>query len=191
MLTYKFLFDTENENYLAINEDSIETRAVADCYDNYGQLVGSYNAGDTLALLTQEAVDFANKLLEEDDEEPRFDLEANYGVSAYEDHSLFDSIKEKFENTEHIELYQEEVECITYWDGRNFKTEYLSSDGYQRYKLVTDEEKETGLNDLIENMEYESEETGRTYYQSGTARITSSAWQGDFEVYTIELNFYE
>lgn len=191
MSNYKFLFDTETDQYLAITEGMIENRPLADCYDSNGQEVGSYIAGDTLALLTQEAVDFANNLIEEDGEEPRFDLEKNYGIMAYEDASLFDKVKEKFEGTEHIELYQEEVECITYWDGHNFKTEYLSGEGYQRYTLETDEEKEKELNELIENMEYRSESAGRKIFKSGNAKIEQSAWAGDFEVYSIELDYYD
>lgn len=197
MKTYKFIKPTETENgertYLAVTYAMIEKKPLADCYARYGQKVGNNNAGDYFQLHTQEACDVANAALTQNEDiepkDPDFIVKFTPSdwttVSAYEDTAAFDAIMEKFgDSSEHATLEQVEEEVIEYWDGRNWRTKYLTGEAPD-YELVDDEELEVELNKAIHDMVATKEQGGFEYYESEKYFIHQSHWQGDFEIYQL------
>lgn len=192
MKQYKFIKDTEPENgqieYLAVSETQIETKPLANCYDHYGQMIGSDTAGDHLSLNTQNAVDFANQKWAEDNEDGENKFHKfNIGdcVSACDSWEVFRAVNNKYEAPD-ITLEQVTEEVIEYHDGHNWRTKFLSGEAPD-YELINDEELESELNKAIHDMVATKEQGGFSYYDSEKYHICQSRWQGDFEIYRLTL----
>ena len=81
--TYKFITEnTFGENkrvpFLAISENAIDTLKDSDTYDNYGQIVSSYDAGDAIELKSENSVVVANKIAHE----LELELEETFGIGS-------------------------------------------------------------------------------------------------------------
>lgn len=83
---------------------------------------------------------------------------------------------------ETLEQVMEDV--IEYWDGHNWRTEYLTGEAPD-YELIDDEELEAELNKAIQEMVATKEQYGFEYYESEKYLICQSHWQGNFEIYQL------
>ncbi|MGL5134487.1 MAG: hypothetical protein ACRC78_18320 [Planktothrix sp.] len=185
-------------SYLAISEDRIQILNLSDCYGSFGRAVSSDNAGDTVEIKSQKVCQFIQSYIEEND----IDIEIEYSIgdiiAAYENYSLYRAIEKEFPHNEdsiNDVVYQKTtVEGFNYWDGSNWATIIVASDGFSEpnYLLLDDEELEKSLNEAIENRSYKGKGSGVTYYEhidegGNTYSIVDSYWQGDFEAYSISI----
>lgn len=177
-------WETEKE-YLAV-KDIFETMLLSSTYDQFGQSVSTYDAGDSFEIKTQEAADFINKKAAENEE----NINVNIGdvVNAYNEQSAFNfiedlNIKEKIEG---IESLGEVVESYNYWDGHNWKSIIISADSFEPdWKLITKGELWEDLNNAIEKMEYVKELFGKKLYETEEYEIEENYCQGHFESYRL------
>lgn len=177
--------------YYAISEGAIETLRVSETHSDFGNIVGSYNGGDTIELLSEKAVEIAKRVVEEQDAEYEFKI--GDMVTGYDNSDVFDEIEAKFLVEDLVEgtdynLSYETLEGFNYWDGHNWQTLVVSfeNEGYTAWEIVSDEELIKELNEAIDSMDFHHESTGCKYYHSGQWQIEESFWQGHWEKYTIE-----
>lgn len=189
MTTTEFIFISQNDpsdDILVVSEKAIESVAIADTYDHYGQKVGHIDAGDYLTIETQEAADAANEIYnnnrqEWDDETPPIEkFQVGDAVSAYDYSDVFDALIDH----DGVTLEQEEIQAIQYWDGHNFRTFALEGDG-QDGEIIDDDDLIEKLESALDEMEYSHETTGCKYWETENFVICESAWQGAFERYSI------
>lgn len=176
----------DSEEILAIGKERIKDLALADVRDQYGQITGSDNAGDSVTLDTEKAVRIANKLSAELEFEGKFSL-TDY-VSAYDNSQLFDAIKadDKLEEGADYTLNQEMVRGFEYWDGHNWRTVVVQADHYDpEYELIEDENLINELNQAIEDREFEKEGQGVRIYSGGNYQIVDSQWHGSFAAWEL------
>lgn len=187
MENYKFLIDNENNAYLAISENRIETLNVSDTYDGNGQQISHYDAGDGFTLETKKAVDAINSYCEENELTYHLFKKGDY-VSAFEHQDAFNAIFETDIGEEGMDyiLYLTEVKGFNYWDGSNWKTIITQSDdGWIDYEVLDNEDLESELNEAIDTMDFIGESYGHRYYETDSYIIDESAFASAFEAYTV------
>lgn len=183
MKKYTFIRQNDpSDAILVVSESSIESCPVAETYDEYGQKCGHSDAGDYITLDSQEAADEANRLCNENNETEEFETIYNEGdsISAYDDHEIFAALMGR----DDVTLEQEEIKCITYHDGHNFRTFALEGDG-QDGEIIDDPETIAELETAIEEMDFIEETHGIRKYETEKYSIHQSNWQGYFEIYSI------
>jgi len=189
MKTYKFIQEkypetNEVKPWLAISEDVIETLNDSDTYGNYGQKVSAYDAGDSIELRSQKAVNTANKTAKELELDQDFEIGSI--VSAFDNIELYDNIIDDIEEDEDYLLYCSTSEGFNYWDGSNWKTVTVSSEvGEPSHELIDDEVLEKELNNAIEESEFVKEGFGRKVYETEKYWIVDSNFQNHFESYEV------
>lgn len=199
METYMIITNRFNENgideYFAISKDRIETMKASETYDRFGQLVDEVDAGDYVCLLTQKAVDLANKIANEEREENHNNSDSdeefekneiyslNDTVSAYDNRDIFTAIRELDETDfDHI---SEEVKGFNYWDGNNWKTVTIECEYNEPSHEVIEEKLSVEINEAIENVEFTHSGFGVQVGKYNDWVVISSQWQGDFSAYTV------
>lgn len=192
-----FLKD-ENEQeviYYAIDAAKIETLNVSDTYDGTGQTVGSANAGDSLTLETQKAVDVANQFYHEnyseyDDLEVLVHYKIDDYISAYDSGSTYTQILESnlVEDVDYI-LQRENCEGFNYWNGNNWKSVIIDFEhgAYTNFSKITDQDLIAELTKALQNKEFKKEGSGFTHYTYGKYKIQTTQYASDFSNYTISL----
>lgn len=203
-----YIFATElhtNEpftTYIAIPESDVITQPIADCRDESGQQIGAEDAGDCITLISPKAIRTANALLAgwESEGNNLEGFEAEYEIEeVFTDiFNVWEAFKygsnqwelalELLAEGEDYELHQEEVRCVDFHDGHNWKTYIFTGqvDSYGDLEEVEDD-LAAELASALEEKEYETEQPGITIYRSGKWRISRSAWQGSFGAYEIVL----
>ena len=80
-----------------------------------------------------------------------------------------------------------EVRAYNYWNGSNWQSVVIEADYDLRYSEIEDKEEIARYEAAIENMEFDNDDqTGYKVYTAPGFEITESAWQGDWELYTIQ-----
>ena len=196
MSKFIFLKDVNSEGtvkYFAIDVEKIETLRESDTYGPYGQQVSPQDAGNSLTLLTQAAVDVANKAYhdyhaEYDDTEVLQHYSISDVILAYESSNDYDAIVESslIEN-EDYSIESPYVKGFTYWDGSNYKTVVVEREFESNisHEIVKDEDLIEELNQAIEDKEYVKSEFGKEKYQSGNWEIVDNHCQGSWSSYEI------
>ena len=129
--------NNEDEEFFITREKNFEKQKLCDCFDNFGQKIGCYNAGcysldnsssdvykDCLKELYKNfGVEYTDDNLQysDFDDAASGDNELLYNVPQSSIDDFISEWKERNEN--HIE-----VKAWTYWDGHNFKTFVLEAD---------------------------------------------------------------
>lgn len=189
MNNYIFLTENFTEGdtvYLAIDADKIETLNVSSTYDKYGQPVSNSDAGDSLDLLTNVAIDIANDAIGS----------ANYFeqgnvVSAFETPTAFDDILELLQKHNLIEgvdftMYKETVKGFNYWDGSNYKTITTQvENGEATHTILDDERLIAELNEAIENSKFIKEGFGTKIYEANGWTVENNYCQGVWDAYRV------
>lgn len=190
ILNRVFLKSTdENDPVIyCVDEDRFQTIPLSETYDDYGQLVGSYNAGDSIELITQEAVNVANKIINQnfDDESVKI---AGDIISAYDHSSLYNDVKNGISNlVEDVDyhLYQTTIKGFNCWDGSNFKTVVIETEiGEPEYTQLFDEKLTKELLQAIEGKSFVRDGFGKTYYEHNDWTIVDNYCQGHWANYEI------
>lgn len=180
----------EDEAILAIGKDTIKEMPLASVRDSFGQSTGSDNAGDSVTLDTEKAVQVANKLnahFEEWEEVEETYLLGDY-VSAYDNSQLFDAIRssDELKKDEDYTLNQEVVKGFEYWDGHNWMTIVAEAEHYDsEYEIINDEALITELEKAIEDREFVQEGFGEKVYEANGYMVIDNYCQGSFEAYRL------
>lgn len=191
-MAYIFIYDRlyaekgEDKKYLAIDPDEIEKMKISDTYDKYGRKVDTDTSGDSVCLLSQKAIDVANRVAKEQESSDRF--EVNDMIYAYNHADIYDEVFKELVKLDDKdwEDYSPTCEGFNYWDGSNWKTVMVSTEvGDPDYTLVDDRELEKRLNKAIETGEITNQGFGYIIYESGDYQIEENFYQGHFESFSI------
>lgn len=171
MTTQNFLFLKDNfcDNCViyAVPAYKIETIAISDTYDKYGQKISSYETGDSLELLTKKAVKVANDAYNDyhycDSNEYNEYIEkwaVGDIIYAY-DYACegYDAVIESKDLQEDIDycLYREACKGFNYFNGHNWQTITISSNSFEpSHILIENKELIKKLIEAIENKEVAS-----------------------------------
>jgi hypothetical protein len=203
MTNYLFLtskHEEENNNinvYYVVNADRIETLYMSDTYAEHGQSVGADDAGDSLTLNGQKAVEFANEFLKNNDEDEI--LSVGDVVSAYEAYLLYIAIVNS-DLQEGEDFTNHKITCkgFNYWNGHNYGSIIVSNDfdeGHISHEIVDDEETISFLNEILQEAlkgDYEEGFGERIYTvikDDSVYEVVESSWQGRWENYRIFKKF--
>jgi hypothetical protein len=170
----------ENQIF-AIDSNKFEEMPLANVYDQYGQILGHFDAGDYIECLSQECRHFAHEF-----------NSSNYNtISAYDNWDWFQEIINSSELVQGIdyELEQTTVTGFTYWNGHNWQSIVLDCIEYPSgWEIVENPELE---NLSFENMETILKNGYGTDYRVGNHKISTSNWQESrWLEYKIELDYY-
>jgi len=203
MVHYIFLTETNLEGavtYYAIHDDKIEVLKESDTYDRYGQIISASEAGNSVLLKTQKAVDIANQAYhdyhaEYDDTEVVLHYSLYDTIYAFESSSEYDAVIDSSELDKDVDYSIESpwVKGFNYWDGSNWRTVVVEHENgnWGTHVIVDDEELIEELNQAIEDKEYVKSEFGKEKYQSGSWEIVDNHCQGSwatFEIREAETN---
>lgn len=186
----------DNPMWWAVSSDRIESLAVSDSYDQFGQKISPSDAGDYLDLISDAAVSLANEIdanygdVEYEDEAARpIRFKLHSVVSAFDDHDIFSQIVEKLEEGRDYRLEETQFEGFNFWDGSNFKTIVVSSfDDNNTHEIEEDESIIARLNAALENGELVSEGFGTKTFRYQDAEIKYSQFQAAWEYAEITLD---
>lgn len=180
---YLFLQDPEDPNTVyAKSKNSFEKMKLTDTYDRYGQAITHYDAGNSIILNTQKAVDLANKKSDE--------IEYKLGDYVSADEDLYDFLLEKLEENEY-ELQAEECLACNYFDGSNHQTVIVKCDSQEPYFNIVDDEI---FAVIIEKMKFVEEVNAGAKYEyydeenDDYYEIYISYYQSDWSDYRIIKN---
>lgn len=196
-MSYTFIKEVNYSDYkpqpiLAISQE-IETLKLAKTYDNFGQLVGHYNAGDYHFDNSESNAinDCNNALLEAGLINNTDEISWYYDGKAFIDDLYGENEncnKEAIENF--ANSWREENESLTevegfdYWDGNNWKTVTTSVDQYEPTHEIVGIE---GLNDEVDSA-WNVESKGAFHlYESENYWMVESQYTTAFEKYSIYL----
>lgn len=180
--------NSEDEEYFITSEKNFEEQNLCDCFDNYGQKIGCYNAG--CYSIDNSASDAKNDCLEA--------MYKNFGVEFDKDDLCDDSFDSALEgdnellyNVPQISIdnfikdwkdkneYHAGVKAWTYWDGSNFKTFVLKADSGITDLEELDWEKQEEILDEYKGVPYiegdvTSDET--EYYIFTFTKLANDPW---------------
>lgn len=195
MSNYIFLIDKNRESetvYFAIDAEKIEILNESDTYDNYGQSVSPEDAGNSIGLLSQKAVDIANKAYhdnhaEYDDTEVLQHFSIGDFLSAYEHKEYSDVLSDKdLKIGEDYSEYFPTCKGFNYWDGSNWKTIVVEREhGETDFEILDNEELTEELNQAIQNKEFVEDGFGRKIYETEQYEIEYNYCQGTWASYYV------
>jgi hypothetical protein len=168
MILVKLLYQEQEEDVLyLIDENRIETMPVSDTYNNDGLLLGSYGAGDSIEILSENLVAFANKYEEENDSD--FEWEIGQLVEAYYNTDLFDKIKsnKQLKQDKDYKLYQLTCKGYNYWNGKKYQSVILEDsfdNSFVTHEIIDEDELLALVNKAVKEKEYVKEENGVIFY---------------------------
>lgn len=202
-----YLIIRENSNlnndpvtpYLLVAKSQIETIAVSDTYDRFGQEITRGDAGDSMTLNTLKAVDVANDewndfFSNEEGHEYTEYFELGDNISAYDYCDEYDAVVTKCESDKDYTLYQETSKGFNYWDGNNWKTVTIQVEHGEASHEVVDNEIVEIISIEFATKEFVEDVKGYQRYVSQNGwEFVHSKWSGDFEsctVYSPEMQEY-
>lgn len=200
---FDYEIDYENKvNVIFVTTNEIKEMLGSETYNNYGHLISDKTNGNYLTLLTQKAVDIANKKAneirkEEHDLATDWDEESNdYIVKDFyslqdtisADEKIYDCVISECDEADY-EVEGQTVEGFNYWDGNNWRTiaVYREDYDYYEYEAVEQEEEIKKFNTILEEMEFYSEGYGTKIYESKNYWILQSFWNTNpwtYEIYS-------
>lgn len=199
---YIFLTEANNEGetvYYAINESKIEPLNLFETYDQYGQKVGHYNAGDyAIDNSASDAKAHCEKAIEEKfnlasiviDDEKVYSIDNEEVDYSFDDESEFQKLV--IDINEFIEEWKKEnerfteVKGFTFWNGHNQQTIITKTDdGEPTHNVVDDDNLVRELKEAIENKSFEASGFGCEIYSHDNWVVIDSNWQGDWASYEI------
>ena len=178
--------------YYAVHPDQVQTRLVSETYTDFGQKVGSVDAGDWFLIETEQQARYANlfaagwEVGEETEEYDNLPNKYDVGdvIHAYNSSHVFDLMIDTFDDELTVE--GEECECIVFYDGHNWKSLIVNGNDYTDLTRV-DDELCAQINNALDNMEFRSKSNGIYSWKSndGQWMIEKSQWAGTWEDYKI------
>lgn len=165
----------------AISQD-IEEMEMADTYDRFGQAIDAGEAGNSVTLLSEKAVRFANQNSE--NEYSLYDV-----LSAYDADEMYQKIIDSSElkEDEDYEVFAEKVKGFNYWDGSNYQSVLIYAEHSEvEWEEVEGEEAQL-LEEEIEEKEYIKDGFGKNLYESEKYWIVYNYCQGSFSSYELFL----
>lgn len=170
--------NSEENTYLLVN-DIFETMNVSGVYTNFGQKVGSANAGDYLSIEKDFSFEHNGETIE---------CKKGEIVSAYENPEKYEAIwqQSKGKNNENVTFEYEKCTGYTFWNGQNFKTITVQvENGEPTHEICEGEEFEKIISEY-ETAEKVKDVTGGEIWKSENFYYKKSYWQGHFEVAEVE-----
>ena len=193
MKNSKMLFLTEKftgkETIFAISEDEFEQVRMSETYDYFGQKNSPYDCGDWITLMTEKAVEVANKAYQEENETEDAVWNLQDDILAFDNSEEFDAVVEDDSLQEGVDYEHEgsEVKAYTFWSGSNWNTITIEQDVYEpTHIVITDEDLIQELNNALEKKEHYRSNVGGEVYRYGRWEIESSNWEGDWAAWEIE-----
>lgn len=185
---YNFLknLDEMANVYLAVNLDMFEDMNLTDTYGWDGQLISAQDAGDGVEILTDELALSINELAKKKD----YELTVKKGDIIYAHEAALDYyfILDNFGESEELECYKNTCAAYNFWDGHNWASIVLEGEGIKTdWELITEGDLWIEINEAIKSMEYVGEGHGIKNYESELYNIDESAWEGDFEKYSLTI----
>lgn len=178
--------DYPERNWLAISKGRIETLNVSDTYGNNGQIISNSDAGDSLELISEKSVKFANDKFNEANEEYINKFKIGDFIYDYDFGNEFDAVQGNCIEGEDFVFYKSTVKGFNFWNGHSWETITVSvEEGEPSHELNEDEELENELNQVIENMVFVKESHGKRQFETDEYIIIESAFADDFEAYEI------
>lgn len=178
--------DYPERNWLAISKGRIETLNVSDTYGNNGQIISNSDAGDSLELISEKSVKFANDKFNEANEEYINKFKIGDFIYDYDFGNEFDAVQGNCIEGEDFVFYKSTVKGFNFWNGHSWETITVSvEEGESSHELNEDEELENELNQVIENMVFVKESHGKRQFETDEYIIIESAFADDFEAYEI------
>ena len=184
-MSYIFLINTESKEteYFALPKNALKQMPLSETYDDYGQVVGSDNAGDHLVVKSKKAVKIINAKMKDLGENKRYKV--GDVISDYDDSDAF--MVAKYLGSRNVDLIYTMCKAYNYWDGHNWASIVVESDidGYYEWELVEDSQLEKSLNHAVKSKKFVRNNAGITFYETSKYIIEDSAWQGTWESYKI------
>lgn len=186
---YKFIRKIHDNDgpILAVPAEKFTEQNLADLYDQYGQVIGSYNAGDySLDNSASAAHEACGRELPKAlvFEFASIDPEENLPED-------WDDITEKVRGF--IAKWRKEneslakVEALTYWDGHNWQSVILPSDFAPEAETHEEVSEASECAEVLRQIERLGEERGIVHYSAPEGwKVTASLFQGAFEDYRME-----
>lgn len=180
---------SEDEEFFITYKENFENVRFCECYDDYGQKNGCYNAGcysidNSESEAKNECIEALYKHLgveftEDDCNDISFD-EAIEGTNDLLSNINLEEIEKFVEKWKVENEIHTEVTAWTYWDGRNFKTallDFLYGDGVG-YETVESELQSEILAEMPETPNFNGVETiiDSDNYQFTYTKWTSDPW---------------
>lgn len=193
-----FLSNTSNPElsgkYFAIYAENLVSMPLSDTYTQFGQQCGADDCGDSLELLTQEAVDKANEIYhneysEYDDLEVLEHFKLGDFIYAYGEYKCFVGIiASDLIEDEDYNLYQTMCTGFNYWDGNNWKSIVVSDDNgsYYSWEVLEDKELTQTLLTAYEEKEFVKSSFGKDDFETDEFKIVVSNFASSWEIFVIE-----
>lgn len=173
--------------WLVVNQE-VETLKVSDTYGNYGQKVDACDAGDSIELLSSKAVEIANRVALEYDEDAE-SFEIGDFISACDNNDIYDDVLAAVSELKEFEdytIWASTVEGFNYWDGSNWQTVTVSCEvGEPSHEILTDDDLIKELDEAIDEKSFIKEGFGTRIYESEKYYIVENSFASHFELYEI------
>jgi hypothetical protein len=190
----KALRNLVDDSVLIINDSDITEGYMHDTYGNYGAPCSSYDAGDWCfeqSDFQSEAKKYAESKIGEIDWY-KFDVDVigDKKVDIIPESDKSAELSKKIEdlmNEWAEENYRPaEATYITYWDGHNFQSIVLESEGYssETWELLEGEEEKKYL-DIYNRANFGAWDQGTREDTVDGYTVLQSCWEGSFEIATI------
>lgn len=172
-----------------VTSNNIEEMLLPSAYD-----------GDNLRILTDKAVDAANKAYndfhfatpEEDTDHYEYELGYKIGDIIYACRDVVEiyGVKETKEGTDYENIGNKvKAFGFNYWNGSRFTPITVQRDDIEpEFTVIDDEAIISQIKEAFENKEFVKSQKGVEYYEYQNIRIEISAWSSDFEDYKVYID---
>jgi hypothetical protein len=178
-------FNPELEGtYFAIDSERIETLNVSDTYDQFGQRISSYDAGDYVEITNFEKFSELHPELVESVRMSKDDILCFDG-----DSDVFFEL-EKIGEGDYFNFYFTECKGFNYWNGNNWRTIVSEHSGIEQPEWEIVEDKK--LNKRLRTALGKKVEVGKGFamieYKHGKVSITKNLHAGAWEDFFLEID---
>lgn len=173
--------------WLVVNQE-VETLKVSDTYGNYGQKVDACDAGDSIELLSSKAVEIANRVALENDEDAE-SFEIGDFISACDNNDIYDNVLAAVSELKEFEdytIWASTVEGFNYWDGSNYQTVTVACEvGDPSHEVLTDADLIKELDEALDEKCFVENVFGAKVYETEKFYFVENMFASHFELYAI------
>lgn len=178
-------FNPELEGtYFAIDSSRIETLNVSDTYDQFGQRISSYDAGDYVEITNFEKF---SKLHSDLVESMRMSED---DILCFDGHSdIFFELEEIGEG-DYFKFHRSECKGFNYWNGNNWRTILLEHSGIEEpeWQIIDDKKLNKRLRTALSKKVEISKGFVMIEYKHGKVSIIQNLHAGAWEDFLLEIS---